>query len=118
MDPTELRCARCGKPMTIARFRCEPCDVTVEGAFEVPPLGRLSLADQVFVASFVRVHGNIKKMEALYGVSYPTVKNRLNAIVRELDADLQGPEDPGVVLDRLARGDIGVEEALRMLPQR
>ncbi|KPK62102.1 MAG: hypothetical protein AMK73_06760 [Planctomycetes bacterium SM23_32] len=117
MEPTQLRCARCGKPMTIARFRCEACDVTVEGTFEVPPLGRLTLPDQVFVASFVRAHGNIRKMEGLYGISYPTVKNRLNAIVRELDAALQGPEDPGLVLDRLARGDITVAEALRMLPE-
>jgi hypothetical protein len=104
--------------MDIVRYRCEPCDLVVEGKISLPPLGRLSLEDQAFVTAFVRVHGNIRKMEGLFDVSYPTVKNRLNAIAGKLDAAFQAPEDPKTVLDRLARGEITVDQALEMLPER
>ena len=102
--------------MDIVRYWCEACELAVEGKFTPPPLGRLPLKEQAFVTAFVRVHGNIKKMEELFGISYPTVKNRLNAIARKLDAALQAPEDPSMVLDRLARGEITVHQALEMLP--
>ncbi len=117
METAELRCARCGQPMQIVRYHCEACDLVLEGTFGLPPLARLTLRDQVFVTSFLRVHGNITKMEALLGISYPTVKNRLNAIVEQLDAAFQGPEDPAAVLERLARGEITVDQALEMLTE-
>ena len=58
--------------------------VSVEGEFELPPLARLRYEDQVFVSAFVRSHGSIKEMEKAFGVSYPTVKNRLNRITEQL----------------------------------
>ena len=61
--------------MQVARMVCRSCGVTMEGEFEVPALAHLSLEDQLFVVAFVRHHGSIKKMESLFGVSYPTVKN-------------------------------------------
>ena len=102
--------------MDIVRLRCMACDVSVEGVFETSPLSKLSLEEQAFVAAFIRVHGNIKKMEALFGVSYPTVKNKLNAIARKLDASFRAPDETGDVLDRLARGQIDVSQALELLP--
>ena len=110
-----MTCASCGRPLEIVRYRCEPCDLAVEGRFELPPLARLSAEDQVFVTAFVRVHGNIKKMEGLFGVSYPTIKNRLRAITAELDAVYEMPEEPASVLERLDRGEITVEDALEEL---
>jgi hypothetical protein len=103
--------------MEIVRYRCEDCDLTVEGRFSLAPLARRGIEEQAFVSAFVREHGNIKKMERLFGVSYPTIKNRLNAITRKLDAGMRGPEDPAQVLDRLARGEITAEQALEMLPE-
>ena len=108
-------CLKCGRPMEITRFRCEPYDLSVEGSFELPPLARLSLEDQILVTAFVREHGNIKKMEALFGISYPTVKNRLNAIGKRLDAAYQAPDVRSAILDRLAKGEITVEQALDQL---
>ena len=70
---------------------CRPCGVMMEGEFEVPALARLSLEDQLFVVAFIRHHGSIKKMESLFGVSYPTVKNRLNAIGAILDRSFEVP---------------------------
>ncbi|MHC4789270.1 MAG: DUF2089 domain-containing protein [Planctomycetota bacterium] len=115
MESVEMRCGRCGRPMDIVRYHCEGCDVALEGRFSPPPLARLSVEDQAFVTAFVRVHGNIKKVEGLFGVSYPTVKNRLNAIAGKLDAAFEAPADPSAVLERLERGQITVEQALEML---
>src|SRR5712671_1323600 len=69
-----------GSTVEILRARLVEQDVVVEGPFELPPLARLSSEDQTFVAAFVRCHGSIKQVEQLFGVSYPTIKNRLNRI--------------------------------------
>src|SRR5205809_6036566 len=69
-----------GAPFQIERVRLTDQDVAIEGRFELPPLARLSAEDQIFVAAFVRCHGSIKQMEKFFGVSYPTIKNRLNRI--------------------------------------
>jgi hypothetical protein len=94
---------------------CPHCDVRLEGDFEVPALARLPLEDQAFVIAFVRHHGSIKKMESLFGISYPTVKNRLNSITRQLDETFNVPTPNELVLDQLACGEITVDEALERL---
>lgn len=115
MDISKARCAECNRPMVVSRMVCPRCDIRLEGDFEVPGLARLSLDDQAFVIAFVRHHGSIKKMESLFGVSYPTVKNRLNAIARQLDETFNAPTPNELVLDQLARGEITVDEALERL---
>jgi hypothetical protein len=114
METRQPDCPVCGRAMEIARYRCPYCDAVLEGSFGLPPLARLSAEEQAFVTAFVRVHGNIRRMEALFAVSYPTVKNRLNAIAARLDAPMmvQGPAE---VLERLARGEITADEALELL---
>src|SRR5215467_6747713 len=68
----------------VERLRLVDSGVTIEGPFTLPPLAQLSAEDQVFVAAFVRCHGSIKQMEKYFGVSYPTIKNRLNKIGSQL----------------------------------
>ncbi|MDE3156088.1 MAG: DUF2089 domain-containing protein [Acidobacteriota bacterium] len=117
-----------GEAIVVERVRLTRRDVAIEGRFELPPLARLSGEDQVFVAAFVRAHGSIKEMEALFGVSYPTVKNRLNRLAAQLDfvgvsavtpAPASGQEPSATaksdVLDRLERGEISVDEAVKAL---
>lgn len=95
--------------------------VSVAGEFELPPLARLRYEDQVFVSAFVRSHGSIKEMEKAFGVSYPTVKNRLNRITEQLGLVQAVPapeapaEDRGEVLDLLERGEITADEAAERL---
>ncbi|MCE2460461.1 MAG: DUF2089 family protein [Pseudomonadales bacterium] len=86
MGIAKAKCPDCHRPLTIARMVCRDCGLTVQGEVEVAALGQLDLEDQVFVTAFLRSHGSIKRMEALFGISYPTVKNRLNRIVNNLDA--------------------------------
>src|SRR6185437_7885949 len=74
-----LRIAQ-GSPLVIERVRLPEKGIAVEGAFAPPQLARLTLEDQVFITAFVRSHGSIKEMEQVFGVSYPTIKARLNRI--------------------------------------
>ena len=112
MDISKARCGGCGQAMTVVRLACENCEVSLEGRFEVSPLARLASEDQALVLAFLKHHGSIKKMESLFGISYPTVKNRLNAINAQLDQSYEVPPPNAVVLEQLARGEISVDEAL------
>ena len=110
-----------GSAIEIERVRLVGPDVAVEGPFELPPLARLSADDQVFVAAFVRCHGSIKQMEKFFGVSYPTVKNRLNRISSQLPlVEVAPPEaadrpTPCELLSSLERGEMTVREVLNEL---
>ncbi len=115
MDIADTKCSGCGLPLRIERLRCRRCNVQLEGDFEVSSLGRLSMENQVFVAAFLRSHGSIKQMERLFGISYPTVKNRLAAIVEEIDRSFEAPSPNSMVLEKLSRGEISFDEAMRRL---
>jgi hypothetical protein len=103
--------------MQLTAATCTGCGLKLEGDFEVSALGRLSEDDQVFVAAFLRNNGSIRGMERILGISYPTVKNRLRSIVAQLDEAFTapGPSPNSIVLERLARGEITVDEALERL---
>ena len=104
------------RPVTIERVVIEGEDVAVEGRFELPPLAKMTAEDQVFVAVFVKSHGSIKQMEKHFGISYPTVKSRLNRIAAQLDfVDVETVSETGNVLERLDRGEIDVDEAVEAL---
>jgi hypothetical protein len=110
-----------GAPFEIERVHLIDQDVAIEGHFELPPLARLAAEDQVFVAAFVRCHGSIKQMEKFFGVSYPTIKNRLNRIGALLPfAEIEPPPEPeratkGELLSRLERGEINVNDVVNQL---
>jgi hypothetical protein len=103
-------------PFTVERVRLAS-GIAIEGSFELPALAQLALEDQVFVAAFVRSHGSIKEMERLFGVSYPTIKNRLNRLGAELGPGLAVEAAPSraELLDQLERGEITAAEAVEAL---
>ena len=115
-DWQELTRLTGGQPFVVERVRLTEKDIAIEGAFAPPQLARLAGDDQVFVAAFLRSHGSIKEMEQVFGVSYPTIKARLNRISASLafvDVSPAPPKDD--VLDRLSRGDISPADAIREL---
>ncbi|MFI4975742.1 MAG: DUF2089 family protein [Caulobacterales bacterium] len=118
-DWQELTRLTGGERFTIERVRIAGTDIAIEGAFELPQLARLSAEDQIFIAAFLRSHGSIKEMEQVFGVSYPTVKARLNRIASGLEFVETSPAPAGgEVLDRLAAGEITAEEAIEALEAR
>jgi hypothetical protein len=110
-----------GNRFEVERVRLVGQDVAIEGRFELPPLAMLSAEDQTFVAAFVRCHGSIKQMEQFFGVSYPTIKNRLNRIGAQLPfAEVEPRPDPPrpstcELLSQLERGELSVDDVLRQL---
>jgi len=105
-----------GVPATIEKVRLADGDIAIEGSFEVPPLARLSVEDQVFVMAFVRSHGSIKEMEQVFGISYPTVKNRLNRISENFQFVETVPVSSQTdVLVQLENGEISVDEAIERM---
>jgi hypothetical protein len=110
-----------GAPFEIERVRLTGQDVAIEGRFEVPPLAALPADDQVFVAAFIRCHGSIKQMEQFFGVSYPTIKNRLNRIGALLPfAEVDPPASEArasmsELLSRIERGEISARDAIAQL---
>jgi len=118
-DWQELTKLTQGAPLVVERVRMG--DIAIEGQFELPQLARLTLEDQVFVAAFLKSHGSIKEMEQVFGVSYPTVKARLNRIAGQLEfvdtnpAPLKPETSRSQILDRLERGEITPAEAIRQL---
>lgn len=104
------------KQITIERIKITETGVAIEGNFELPPLAKLTMEDQVFVAAFVKSHGSIKEMEKLFGVSYPSIKNRLNRISKAFDFIDVAPAAPvGDVLENLEKGEISFDQAMEAL---
>ncbi len=115
-DWQELTQLTQGAALVVERVRLADKDVAIEGRFELPQLARLPAEDQVFVAAFLKSHGSIKEMEQVFGVSYPTIKARLTRIAGSLDfVDTNPNPSRSEVLDRLARGEISAQDAIREL---
>jgi len=115
-DWQELTKLTQGQPILIERVRISDKDIIVEGRFELPQLARLSQEDQIFITAFVRSHGSIKEMEQIFGVSYPTIKSRLNRIAESLEFVETNPAPSrSDVLDRLKRGEISAQDAIQEL---
>jgi len=109
MDISNAKCPECGKPMTPVVCLCGRCNVRLEGSFEVSPLARLSSEDQALAIAFIRSYGSIKALQESLGVSYPTARNRLEALVAQLDKAMAPPKPNGEVpldsmADQLRRG--------------
>lgn len=105
-----------GSSMVVERVRLPEKRLTLEGEFILPELAQFSLEDQVFIAAFLRSHGSIKEMEQVFGVSYPTIKARLNRIAGRLHFVETNPSPSrDEVLDQLRSGEISADEAVRAL---
>ena len=109
-----------GSPLLVERVCLPEKQIAIEGSFTLPELARLTLEDQIFVAAFVRSHGSIKEMEQTFGVSYPTIKARLNRIAGQLEFVETNPAPSGAearteLLERLSSGEITAGEAIQAL---
>jgi hypothetical protein len=109
-----------GAPIIVERVKLADSGIAIEGEFALPPLAQLEAEDQVFIMAFVGAHGSLKDMERLFGISYPTVKNRLDKLAGRLNMVEIGPPTAGEatredVLGMLERGEITADEAIKRL---
>jgi hypothetical protein len=115
-DWKELTQLTQGADVEIERVRIKDSGIVLEGSFELPPLAQLTLEDQIFITAFIRCGGSIKEMEELFGISYPTVKNRINGIASKLEfVEINPPASSNEILNQLDKGEISVEEAINKL---
>lgn len=86
MNRVPTSCPSCDHRLDVKRLACPHCGTEVEGVYPLPELLALSAEDQDFVCEFVKASGSLKEMAALLKVSYPTVRNRLDALIAKLQA--------------------------------
>lgn len=152
MNPILTKCPVCGGDLVVTRLHCPACETTIEGSFDptvagsrlqeafspeqlkpLLPFSRLTAEQLQFVLTFVRCEGRFNRMEEEMGLSYPTLRNRLNDIIRAMgyepsreeaarppeparpDFIVPGPAERQSILDLLSRGEIDMEEAKRRL---
>ena len=121
MYPLMTRDPASGGELIVTRLECPESGVIIEGDFSLGWIGRLTPEQLEFVGGLVRNRGNVQRLAAELGVAYNTARNRLDEVV----AALGGPPDAEAaagartarleVLDRLARGEVTADEAMRLL---
>jgi hypothetical protein len=125
MYPMPGHCPVCGETLHVTGLRCSNCDTSIEGHFSLGRLSHLS-ADQIqFVETFLRCEGTIKRVEKELGISYPTVRARLEEVIRAMGFDVISDyaqptgriseSQRSEILDQLGRGEITSEEAIALL---
>lgn len=122
------RCPACGDELAVRRLECVNCDTAVEGNFVQSRFDRLSPEQQHFVEVFLLARGNIKEVERVLSISYPTVRNRLDGVLEAMGYDVdRAAADAAVdgaggsrrteILARLDKGEISAAEAIKLLKE-
>jgi hypothetical protein len=119
-------CPVCSSELAVTRLHCRSCGTTLEGDFSVGRFGRLNREQLALLESFLRSRGNLREMERELGISYPTVRSRVEALVRAIGfgprAETDDPDEPTPepaldgrnreeILQALARHEMSADEA-------
>lgn len=117
------QCPVCGERMNVTELHCPRCDVTIRGNFELCSFCSLPPDMKEFVEIFLKCRGNIKEVERELGISYPTVRNRLEKVIALLGYNVdetdweEVAEERRNILSRLRAGEISSDEAVKLLKQ-
>lgn len=121
MHPILGTCPVCGETLAVTRLHCRNCDTTIEGRFAVGAFDRLSPEQLAFAETFIRCEGKLNRMEKELNLSYPTLRARLNDLIRSMGYEV-GQEESGAaederrrILDDLAAGRLTSEAAVKAL---
>ncbi len=115
------RCPVCGKELIAVRLKCEDCETVIENSFRLSRFDYLSDEELRFVETFLRCRGNIKEVERALGISYPTVRAKLDGILRRLGLYEAGEEEKlradrrEQILAALEKGELTPEQAIEQL---
>ena len=113
------QCPVCNETLKITKLHCSHCHTTIENEFELSKLASLSIEQLRFVEVFLTCRGNIKEVEKELGISYPTVRGKLNEVVSSLgyETKKKNEVDEKKVIAMLENGEITSEEAIKMLKE-
>jgi hypothetical protein len=120
MYPVPTECPICRDDLLVTHLACRNCGTGLEGRFTMGRLFQLTSEQLHFVEVFLRCEGKINRVQDDLGLSYPTVRSRLDEVIRALGYEVGEPQETGDVqrqeiLERLARKEISSEEAFRIL---
>jgi hypothetical protein len=115
--PVLTNCPVCSQTLKITKLTCNHCDTTIENEFELSKLASLTKEQLQFVETFLVSRGNIKEVEKELGISYPTVRGKLNDIITALGYDTQKKNelDEKKIVAMLEKGEISTEDAIKLL---
>lgn len=117
------QCPVCGSDMNVTELECPSCSTTINGKFDLGHFSQLTSEQLEFVKIFLRLRGNIKEVEEEMGISYPTVRKKLDEVIEALGyKPEESPDDETVekrnkVLNALDEGEINFEEAKEKLEE-
>ncbi|PKM93438.1 MAG: hypothetical protein CVU84_15750 [Firmicutes bacterium HGW-Firmicutes-1] len=115
------KCPVCDEKLSITKLSCPKCSSSIEGDFQPCEFCRLPEEDLVFVKIFIKCRGNIKDVEKELGISYPTVRGKLDNVIRSLGYEVVTKEQVmekelkeatrNEILDQLSKGELSAKEA-------
>jgi hypothetical protein len=117
------RCPVCDEVLDVTRLTCRNCETVIEGRFNTCKFCQLTAEQKSFVEVFIKNRGNIKEVEKELGISYPTVRNRLDTVIGALGYAVDDSEDDAEeaaarrkeIIESLAKGEINADDAVRQL---
>ena len=112
------RCPVCGRELTVTRLQCDACETVIENHFRLTKFDYLSDEELYFTETFIRCRGNIKEVEKELGISYPTVRSKLDGVIKKLGYETGADEQAAKreeILKALENGEITAEQALAQL---
>jgi hypothetical protein len=114
--PVNSDCPYCGSTMVVSRMTCGHCKVAVEADFPMSRLGSLPVEHQKFIEMFVLAGGNLKEIAEQVGVSYPTIRSRLDKVIEALRVEIgKTRRVQGTVLDAVEPGKTNAATAARLI---
>jgi hypothetical protein len=113
-------CPTCGQVLDIRELHCQECDTTIRGHWSLGVFERLTPDQQTFLRLFVRSRGNLSEVERSLGVSYPTVRAKLEEVIEALQDEPAAPDEPRQetrddILQAIAAGRLSVEDGLQRM---
>lgn len=114
--PISNLCPYCNDPMNVTRMSCQSCHASVDASFPSPRLMNLPSEHQRFIEIFILAGGNLKQMAEQAGVSYPTVRSRLDKVIDSLRQEIaRTTQVRGTILDAVGEGTTSPDEAARII---
>ncbi|MGD0769715.1 MAG: DUF2089 family protein [Tepidisphaeraceae bacterium] len=116
LRPVGSDCPYCSSPMTVTQMSCQRCRISVQADFPMSRLGRMPVEHQRFIEMFLLSGGNLKEIAEQVGVSYPTIRSRLDKVIETLRADIgKTRQVKGNLLDAVGTSRSSAEEAAKMI---